>query len=103
MCFHASTALDLVWNGRKGVGSAQRRSRGRVLHHGSIKLGASPLEAGVATVPEVAPEDFAPVLAETLTDVLGLAFHAAEPEPAELALARERGARYLDPDFVRRR
>jgi lipoate-protein ligase A len=32
MCFHESTPLDLAWNARKGVGSAQRRKAGRVLH-----------------------------------------------------------------------
>jgi len=55
MCFHHSSSVDLVWPGpdgalAKGVGSAQRRRAGRVLHHGSIKLGRDPLEAGVATV-----------------------------------------------------
>ena len=50
MCFHASTPFDIVWSEAKGVGSAQRRTGGRVLHHGSIKLGASALEAGVATL-----------------------------------------------------
>ena len=30
MCFHHSTALDLVWDDRKGVGSAQRRKRARL-------------------------------------------------------------------------
>jgi lipoate-protein ligase A len=55
MCFHASHPLDLVWEQdgglRKGVGSAQRRKGGRVVHHGSIKLGRDPLEPGVAVVP----------------------------------------------------
>ncbi|HEX6882707.1 MAG TPA: octanoyltransferase, partial [Planctomycetota bacterium] len=48
MCFHRSTAFDLAWDGAKGVGSAQRRSKGRVLHHGSIKLAAGALETDVA-------------------------------------------------------
>jgi lipoate-protein ligase A len=55
MCFHHSSSVDLVWPGpdgalAKGVGSAQRRRAGRVLHHGSIKLGRDPLEPGVATL-----------------------------------------------------
>jgi hypothetical protein len=29
MCFHRSTPLDLIWDGAKGVGSAQRRRGGR--------------------------------------------------------------------------
>src|SRR5690606_18530897 len=36
VCFHKATAFDLVWRGRKLVGSAQRRRKDRVLHHGSI-------------------------------------------------------------------
>ena len=50
MCFHKSASVDLVWDGRKGVGSAQRRKDGRVLHHGSIKLGTTPLEGEIATL-----------------------------------------------------
>ena len=55
MCFQVSSALDLVWERAdgvlaKGVGSAQRRRGGRVLHHGSIKLGPDPREHGVATL-----------------------------------------------------
>lgn len=50
MCFHKSAAVDLVWDGLKGVGSAQRRKAGRVLHHGSIKLGTTPLEGEIATL-----------------------------------------------------
>lgn len=39
LCFDDQTALDLLdEQGRKVVGSAQRRSGGRVLHHGSIPL-----------------------------------------------------------------
>src|SRR5205814_9947216 len=56
MCFHCSSPLDLAWNGRKGVGSAQRRRRGRVLHHGSIKLGTSPFEGAIATVSDPEPK-----------------------------------------------
>ncbi len=47
MCFEDHTALDLLDEaGRKVVGSAQRRTGGRVLHHGSIPL----------TVPALTPE-----------------------------------------------
>ena len=44
MCFHKSTSQDISWqlpgeaHLRKGVGTAQRRTGGRILHHGSIKL-----------------------------------------------------------------
>lgn len=107
MCFHESTELDIAWGARKGVGSAQRRKSGRVLHHGSIKLGTSPLEGSIATIGEVAPkmtvEIFAPILRAALSSELDLAFEAGVPAPEERTQARERGRRYVDPEFVRRR
>jgi lipoate-protein ligase A len=107
MCFHKSTAIDLAWNGRKGVGSAQRRKAGRVLHHGSIKLGTSPLEGSIATADEhavgITPEAFAPVLRAALATVLGIALEADVPTPDERARTKLLGLRYVDPEFVRRR
>ncbi len=47
LCFHRADARDIVLNGRKIVGSAQRRRRGAVLQHGSILLAASPLTPDV--------------------------------------------------------
>jgi len=56
-CFAAPAHDELCARGRKLVGSAQRRARGAVLQHGSIRLEADPpaaalaagLEPGVAT------------------------------------------------------
>jgi lipoate-protein ligase A len=104
MCFHRSTALDLVWNGAKGVGSAQRRTRGRILHHGSIKLGTSPLEGEIATVGGgLTPQQLAPTLRATLEVHLGLRLEAGVPDTDERTQARLLGTRYLDPEFLRRR
>lgn len=107
MCFHRSTALDVAWGGRKGVGSAQRRKRGRVLHHGSIKLGTTPLEGEIATVGEHARGVDAPAFAMLLRAAfereLGVAFEAAVPDAAERTRARELGRRYLEREFVERR
>ncbi len=107
MCFHDSTSLDIAWSGRKGVGSAQRRTAGRVLHHGSIKLGTTPLEGEIATVREACPGVTAADVAAEITHVAALRWSAEfEPEPptrGELARAETHGARHLAPDFVRRR
>jgi len=107
MCFHESTDLDLVWDGAKGVGSAQRRTGGRVLHHGSIKLGRTALEEGVAVLrthaPELTAEGLARELAEVFADGLGLELVAEGPRPEELAFARARAEFYRSPEFVRRR
>ncbi len=106
MCFHQSTALDLVWGGRKGLGSAQRRKRGRVLHHGSIKLGASPLDSGVATVEAEAGAksalDLAPFLVAAFESEWQLQLVPSVPDAAERDLARSLGARSRSKNFVER-
>jgi lipoate-protein ligase A len=107
MCFHKSTAIDLVWGERKGVGSAQRRKSGRVLHHGSIKLGTSPLEGEIATAGEhskgLTPETFAPILRRAFAERFGATLEAAIPTPDERTRAKHFGKRYVDPAFVRKR
>lgn len=107
MCFHDSSALDLVWRGRKGVGSAQRRKGGRVLHHGSIKLDTTPLEGAIASVADVragvAPHEFAQVWLRAWGPELGANFRAGAPDPSERALAKELVKRFEDPGFTRRR
>ncbi len=107
MCFHASTPLDLAWNGRKGVGSAQRRRHGRVLHHGSIKLGGSELETGIATLHDSGSatdvHDLGMLLANALAQRFDLWFERTVPGPDERLRARQLGTRYVDPDFVRSR
>ena len=102
MCFHASTSLDLVWEGRKGVGSAQRRTGGRVLHHGSIKLGATELDRGVAAV-QASPAELAERLESTFARAFGCHLETDEPRPAELELAAELGARATSAEFLHRR
>jgi lipoate-protein ligase A len=110
MCFHHSTPLDLVWEGRKGVGSAQRRKRGRVLHHGSIKLAGSELETGVAELRQLAPEagaggpaELGDAVVAALARRFGIEFERTAPERSERARARELGPRYVDPAFVQAR
>ncbi len=107
MCFHKSTGLDLAWGGRKGVGSAQRRTRGRVLHHGSIKLDSSLFEGSIATVREsargITAPDFAPVLRAAFERELGLRLLSGVPDEWERGRAKELGPRYLSDEFVRLR
>lgn len=101
MCFHHSSAVDLVWPGpdgalAKGVGSAQRRRAGRVLHHGSIKLGRDAFEPGVATVREHSDvallEDFARALVAAFADAFGVAFEPGAATAHERARAAERAS-----------
>lgn len=107
MCFHHSTDLDLVWGDRKGVGSAQRRKAGRVLHHGSIKLRTSELEGDIAVVDAAGSgleaAELGATLRRTLSRMLDVQLEAGVPTPAERTAAHELGSRYLDPEFLRRR
>jgi lipoate-protein ligase A len=100
MCFHASSALDLVRDGRKLVGSAQRRRRGRVLHHGSIKLRASACEAAVAELPGVEARALAAACARGLSGALGVELERADPSAAELAHVRAREPWYASAAHV---
>lgn len=112
MCFHKSTAQDLCWNDRKGIGSAQRRTGGRVLHHGSIKIGSSPLEGDIATfdglddvpTPRELAVHLTPILGRELALVLDGDGNAdREPSAVESDAASRLGARFIDPVFVARR
>ena len=107
MCFHHSTALDLAWDGRKGVGSAQRRRGGRVLHHGSIKLGTTPLEGDIAFVDRqgtgLQAHTVAQALRQTIERSLDVRLEAGVPTPSERDEARVLGRRYVDPEFVHKR
>ena len=107
MCFHKSSCEDLVWSNRKGVGSAQRRKNGRVLHHGSIKLGTSPLEGNIATLREADGDldvvQVAAKLKSTFERVLGMRFELGVPTPEERHEAHALGTRYLSQEFLHRR
>lgn len=107
MCFHRSTAFDLAWDGAKGVGTAQRRTRGRVLHHGSIKLGRTELEGPIATLRDHAPGLEIPELARLLTATFAaswqVAFVPGGPTEPELAHARARAPHFTSEAFLRRR
>ena len=88
----------------KAVGSAQRRTGGRVLHHGSIKLGSSQYDTGVAELDGIAdPSELAWELTEVFREQAGIRLQPGVPTREERILADELGERALDRDFVRRR
>lgn len=107
MCFHQSTPLDLVWDRAKGVGSAQRRTAGRVLHHGSIKLGPTELDSGVAQVgsdtSRPAPQDLAEAIRIQFEDLLGVQFASSQLDLRERRRAEDRGPHFYSVAFLNRR
>ncbi len=107
MCFHVSTPLDLAWSSRKGVGSAQRRSQGRVLHHGSIKMAATELDTGIAGLheyaPALTPEKLAPRIREHFAKELGITYVEEALSEKERQHVRERASFFTSKTFVHRR
>lgn len=76
LCFLREAAPDLVVNGHKVLGSAQRRRRGAVLQHGSLLLRASEHAPELVGLSELAPLFSASpattrVLADRLAKCLG--------------------------------
>lgn len=76
ICFYKATRYDLVCNGRKLVGSAQRRTRERILHHGSIPLRPNPLAHAAADVSSLLGRIVGfDEMAEVLARAFARAFH----------------------------
>jgi len=104
LCFEDHTALDLLdAAGRKLVGSAQRRTGGRVLHHGSIPLEAPALTPGASSVALVAGravgwDEVADAVQDAFAQGLGVRFQPDALAPAEAEAARALAAgRYARP------
>lgn len=123
LCFHLSTDQDIGWRGddgrfAKGVGTAQRRSGGRVLHHGSIKVERSPLETRTASLRGAGSLATRRELVRELVRAFRSEFGVELPEPStggpaagngasallssEHEAAGELGRRYSSPEFVQR-
>jgi lipoate-protein ligase A len=113
-CFSEVAGDALCAGGRKLVGSAQRRARGGVLQHGSIRLRPDPariraaagLDAGLATsLRELACAPARETLEETFvaafSRVLGVRLERGPLEVGEEQIARERTASHRgDPTAV---
>jgi lipoate-protein ligase A len=102
-CFAVSAEDEISVMGRKLVGSAQRRARGGVLQHGSIRLAPDPLEVmravgfapGVATSlaelgMRVRQEEVEEALAEAFRTALGKPLEESELSASERLRAQRR-------------
>ncbi len=102
LCFTDRSAEDILLDGTKIVGSAQRRRRGAVLQHGSVLLARScqtPELSGLCDVADLSadPREWSDRLAEWIGKAV--AQHCvAVPVPEEIrSLAKERElSRYRD-------
>ena len=100
MCFHESTPQDVIWDDAKGIGSAQRRKADRVLHHGSIKLGTTPLEGPIA-VAGVSLDDMESAVLDAFGRA-GVSFAEGELSSSETAWAERRASFFRSAEFLRR-
>lgn len=96
-CFYRSSEFDLVRDGRKLVGSAQRRGGGAFLMHGSVPLAENPVTPRAAWG-GVEREALGDALEAELSAALGVVFEAGEPTAEEAALAADLAERKYGRD-----
>ncbi|MBK6940584.1 MAG: lipoate--protein ligase family protein [Planctomycetes bacterium] len=94
ICFYKATSFDLVADGRKLVGSAQRRTPGRVLHHGSIPIARNVLAPDAACLVDLlgrtpTPTEVEDALLAGFADELGWTYELATPSATESDRADE--------------
>jgi lipoate-protein ligase A len=100
LCFTNTNPQDIVANGIKIVGSAQRRRRGAVLQQGSLLLASScgtPELPGVCDVADVTaePMDWSDRMLKRIPDALGL-----DPDPVGVAEEVSAQARALERTVI---
>lgn len=107
-CFHESTGFDLAAAARKLVGSAQRRTGGRVLHHGSIVLKANRFTPEVGSLQllggDTRPETLEKSIARQAAADWNIQLNESPLSDSERAVAHELATdKYLSADWTRRR
>jgi lipoyl(octanoyl) transferase len=98
LCFLHQTPGDLVVDGQKVVGSAQRRPHGATMQHGSILLGRSPHTPGLPGIADLsganlALEDLERAISAMLQKHTGWSF-----EPDDWTVAERSAAAQLERD-----
>jgi lipoate-protein ligase A len=104
-CFAKPGRTDLVLAGKKLLGSAQRRVRGRVLQHGSLLLGqrfASHPGADLGVPAAETVISWIDAFIGHLGAALQLAVHRAALAPVQLADVARRREKYAGVEWTRR-
>jgi len=109
LCFERRAPVDVLIDGAKIAGSAQRRVRGAVLQHGSVLLArstAAPELPGILelTGTSLAPDSLARRWGRHLAHRLAMRFEPALPDPRFRQWAEQRVTeRYASPAWTKRR
>jgi lipoate-protein ligase A len=105
-CFEQHSSFDLLINGKKLLGSAQRRTHQAVLQHGSLILTSRYSQQCCSPLFDYVTLDIDEHIMELARLILGdnaLIEHAEDLEPAELSLSRQLFAKYADHEWTRKR
>lgn len=104
-CFERHSCFDLLAEGRKILGSAQRRTAGAVLQHGSLVLDCRYEQWICATVRRFAPtfdiDDHLPTVARAIA--AGATLEPGAMSDAEARLAEQLRDKYAGDEWTRKR
>ena len=106
LCFTDRSAEDILFDGNKIVGSAQRRRRGAVLQHGSVLLARSsgtPELRGLCDVANLSadPVEWSERLVKWITEGLSLIARAATiPDAIRVQASVRESSRYREPAWT---
>lgn len=107
-CFMRHADFDIVVNGRKIGGSAQRRKNGRLLQHGSLILLPSGWDDGAGCIAEAAgreiePDELADAIARNFEGCFECDLIESAPTAAELTHAAELAKTYASPAWINKK
>jgi lipoate-protein ligase A len=109
LCFERRTAGDVIVEGHKIAGSAQRRNREAILQHGSVLIDRSPAAPELPGLvqlarPQVSLPDLIAAWTPMLAQALAVRLEDAQITPGELELARQLASeRFQAADWTMRR
>jgi lipoate-protein ligase A len=109
LCFQRRTCLDIVSEGAKIAGSAQRRRRGAVLQHGSVLLAQTPFAPELPGIQDLTgisinPPELAVRWMTHIQRRLLATFTAARLTPSEKGRANQLvGSRFASTEYLHRR
>ncbi len=108
-CFQRANPSDVMVNGKKIAGSAQRRTLKGLLQHGSLMLDNPLGQPGLATIADFqlphppAPDSLAKAWAQQLATTLQLQFVADQLNDVEMALLDSLKLKYASDQWTKRR
>lgn len=102
-CFERHSRFDLLADGRKIMGSAQRRTRAAILQHGSLILDSRFDQQVCATVAAHTGLDVRTCSTELAKAIGGCGIELGELTREEAELASQLRTKYADPAWTKRR